>query len=221
MAEVGPTAPEGVTPLLPLPRLVLASRSPRRIELLREAGYRFISEPADIDEEAYPRELLPAEVAVWLARAKAAEVAARLPEDAILAADTVVALGDVPLGKPADATEAAQMLRLLSGTTHVVITGVALRVESRGIALQEREMSAVRMYTLTETQIARYVESGDWEGKAGGYGIQDKELWPSGKPAPAAFVERVAGSYTNVVGFPMNTVKRMLACLGIEPEAGA
>src|SRR4029077_1890495 len=104
----------------------LASRSPRRIELLREAGYEFELDPADIDEENLAHDILPSDAALHLATSKSDVVAVRHPQDYVLGADTVVAFGDRILGKAADEKEARAMLRLLSGTTHVVITGVAL-----------------------------------------------------------------------------------------------
>src|SRR5205823_13215053 len=107
-------------------RRVLASRSPRRQELLRDAGYLFTVEPADVDEENYPASLLPAEVAIELAKAKANKVSERYASDVVLAADTVVAFGDRLLGKPKDIKDARRMLYLLAGTTHIVITGVAV-----------------------------------------------------------------------------------------------
>lgn len=202
----------------PPPRLILASRSPQRIALLSEAGYQFAVEPADIDENAYPVDLLPAAVAMYLAAAKAAAVAARFPNDLVLGADTVVALGDMMLGKPDDTDDATRMLKLLSGTTHVVITGVALRCTGRGIEREQRAMSAVTMYTLSDREIAQYVESGQWQGKAGGYGIQDPDINPAGAAeGRQPFVCRLAGSHSNVVGMPMTLVRAMLLGAGIAP----
>src|SRR6266566_1753766 len=106
-------------------RLVLASASPRRQELLREAGYEFAVFPANIDEEIYPS-LLPIELARHLSFEKAKAVAAKFPHDVVLGADTVVAFGDRALSKPEDEQEARKMLSLLSGTTHIVITGVTI-----------------------------------------------------------------------------------------------
>jgi len=190
-------------------QFVLASASPRRQELLRQAGYQFIVDPANIDEEDYPRDILPSELALKLAQEKADAVAARHPADVVLAADTVVAFGDLILNKPRDANQARKMLRLLSGTTHLVITGVAVVRLVPGFAQQARVMSAVRMRLLSSRQIEQYVESGLWQGKAGGYGIQD----------PDPFVERLRGCHTNIVGLPMTTTKALLAAAGIHPAA--
>lgn len=188
-------------------RLILASASPRRQALLREAGYEFVVHLADVDEESGPASPLPAELARFLAIAKASAVAGRFPDDLVLGADTVVAFGDRPLGKPADPQDARRMLTLLSGTTHIVITGVALMC--RRIEFQQTRvvMSAVRMRRLTPQEIDAYVRSGLWEGKAGGYGIQDDD----------PFVTKMSGSHTNIVGLPMETTREMLNGLGVMP----
>jgi len=194
-------------------RLILASASPRRQSLLAEAGYTFLVSPADIDERAFESPgLLPAELAVKLAIAKANAVREKFPDDVVLAADTVVAFGDQALGKPADARHARWMLDLLSGTTHLVITGIAVvRHSADPLAAPKaaRVMSAVRMRWLSPEKIAGYVATGDWQGKAGGYGIQDND----------PFVECLTGCHTNIVGLPMTTTKRMLHEAGIEPAS--
>jgi septum formation protein len=188
-------------------KLILASASPRRQSLLREAGFEFIVHPADLDEESFGRDLSPIELARQLAIAKADAVAGKFPEDFVLAADTVVAFGELVLGKPANEEQAFRMLALLAGTTHIVITGVALQQKSTGNLQSARVMSAVRMKALTRKQIQDYVAGGDWRGKAGGYGIQDAD----------PFVMRLSGCHTNIVGLPMTTTKKMLKAVGIEP----
>lgn len=187
---------------------ILASSSPRRQQLLREAGYQFVIDPPNVDEEEYSSEVLPTDLAVKLARIKSHAVSARRPNDLILAADTVVALGDRSLGKPRDAKHARDMLRLLAGTTHIVITGVSLTRRSTALVEERRVMSAVQMKRLTPAEIDAYVESGDWQGKAGGYGIQDND----------PFVTRMSGCYTNIVGLPMKTTQALLAGQGIFPK---
>ena len=189
------------------PRLILASASPRRRGLLEEAGFSFTVEPSGVDEDAV-RNLYPIDLALHLAVAKADAIAARFPDDVVLAADTVVAFGDRSLGKPASEEEATQMLRLLSGTTHIVITGVAVVHKSAHRHALARVMSAVRMKLLNDAEIARYVQGGDWQGKAGGYGIQDAD----------PFVTRVSGCHTNIVGLPMKTTARLLSEAGIVPR---
>jgi septum formation protein len=190
------------------PRLILASGSPRRQELLREAGYEFLVSPADIDESAYPPTLSPAEVSEHLALAKAREVSARFPDDVVLAADTVVALGNESLGKPAGAADARRLLSLLSGTTHEVITGVAVIRASKDLALHDRVASSVQMRRLSEAELEAYLATGDWEGKAGAYGIQDRD----------PFVTRTSGCHTNIVGLPMTHTARLLAAARIHPK---
>lgn len=190
------------------PRLILASASPRRQSLLREAGFDFEVHPANIDEEQYPPGMLPADVAQHLAVGKADAVASRFVNDVTLAADTVVAFGDKLLGKPADPRAAKEMLELLAGTTHIVITGVCVARPSADFKRFTRVMSAVRMRRLSAGEINRYVESRDWEGKAGGYGIQDSD----------PFVTRLSGSHTNIVGLPIATAKDLLASAGIYPK---
>ncbi len=195
-----------MTPGSPL-RLVLASASPRRQELLREAGFEFDVCPADIDEEAYPAGLLPADIAAQLAMEKARVVAQGMPDRLVLGADTVVAFGDLPLGKPADAYAARHMLALLAGTTHIVITGIALVRVNPPFERAARVMSAVRMRGLGHREIEAYVGGGEWRGKAGGYGIQDKD----------PFVKQMSGSHSNIVGLPMEATRTLLASAGILP----
>jgi septum formation protein len=187
--------------------LILASGSPRRQQLLREAGYVFEVHPANIDEEDYPPGTMPSDLAGRLAVRKANAVAPQFPEGVVLAADTVVALGDRALSKPTDAADARRMLELLSGTTHIVITGVAVVRLAGNYAASARVMSGVRMRPLSPEEVARYVASNDWQGKAGGYGIQDDD----------PFVTRIAGCHTNIVGLPMAETRRLLAAAGITP----
>jgi septum formation protein len=191
---------------LPAPRFILASASPRRQQLLRDAGYEFEVDPADIEETAPPG-LLPSKVALHLAESKAKAVAARHPDDVVLAADTVVAFGDTLLGKPADAAHAKRMIQTLAGTTHIVITGVCVMNQSMRFFKSTRVMSAVKMRLLTPGEIERYIASNEWQGKAGGYGIQDHD----------PFVTRQSGSHTNVVGLPMSVTRKLLEEAGVKP----
>jgi septum formation protein len=192
------------------PRLILASASPRRQQLLREAGYDFAVHPADVNEDDHPP-MLPADLAEYLASKKAQAVARRFPNDVVLGADTVVAFGDTVLGKPQDAAEARRMLQLLGGTTHVVITGLAVVRASANFFICSRVMSAVHMRDLSLDEVERYVAGGQWEGKAGGYGIQDDD----------PFVTRMSGSHTNIVGLPVEEARRLLAQAGVVPPPGA
>jgi septum formation protein len=189
--------------------LILASSSPRRAALLREAGYDFAVDVAEVDEDRYPGKPLPRELAVQLARAKAAQASARHPGAVVLAADTVVAFGDVPLGKPHGEAHAREMMTLLSGTTQVVVTAVAVAGPEAGLVRVNSVLSAVRMATLTPKRLDDYIASGLWQGKAGGYGIQD----------PESIVTLVGGSMSNVVGLPMSHVQLLLEQAGIRPNA--
>ncbi|NNU81066.1 septum formation inhibitor Maf [Halovulum dunhuangense] len=190
-------------------RLILASASPRRRELLAQVGV--IPDeirPADIDETPAPREL-PRPYAARLAGEKAAALG-DLPDSAVLAADTVVSVGRRILGKPADETEARAFLTLLSGRRHMVHTGVALRA---GGATRLRVVAtAVKLKRLSAQEIAFYLESGEWQGKAGGYGIQG---------IAGAFVPWIGGSYSNVVGLPLTETLALLNSVGIAPGRSA
>jgi septum formation protein len=187
----------------PRPALVLASASPRRIELLALIGITPDRiDPADIDETPTKAEA-PPRLAVRLARAKADAVAARHPDAVVLSADTVVAVGRRLLEKPADAAEAERFLRLLSGRNHRVFTAVALATAAR--TTHRCVETRVTLKRLSEAEIAAYVAGGDWQGKAGGYGIQG--------PA-AAFVTRIVGSHPAVMGLPLPETVNLLAGAG-------
>lgn len=187
------------------PRLILASASPRRLELLAQVGIvPDAVAPAEIDEAPLPREL-PRPCALRLADAKAGAVWAA-PEDVVLAADTVVAVGRRMLGKPADAAEAARFLALLSGRRHRVISAVAVR---RGERSWSRAVeTAVRFRRLDAGDVERYLASREWEGKAGGYAIQGRA---------GGFVPWIGGSYSNVVGLPLAEALSLLEAAGVRP----
>jgi septum formation protein len=185
-------------------RLILASGSPRRAELLAAAGFTFDAIPADVDET--PRADEPPTVyASRVARDKAERVAAALEqsEDVVLAADTVVVAGEVMLGKPRDSAQAEWMLRQLSGTIHEVHTAIAIRHGSWQVS--DLVTTRVRFAAMTDTEIAEYVASGEGQGKAGAYAIQGRA---------ARFIEWIEGSWSNVVGLPIATVYRLLKDLG-------
>lgn len=188
-----------------MPALILGSASPRRLDLLAGIGVRpdRVVSP-DIDETPLPREA-PRALALRLAETKAAAVPAG-PEDFVLAADTVVALGARVLGKPADAAEAEAFLRRLSGRRHRVYTGVALRGASR--RWRRVVETVVRFKQLSEREIADYLAGGEWRGKAGGYAIQGEA---------AAFIPWIGGSHSNVVGLPLAEVANLLRAAGLRP----
>lgn len=183
-------------------RLILASGSPRRRELL--AGIGVIPDeitPADIDETPQKGEL-PRPYAARLAVEKAQALHVRA-DDLVLAADTVVAVGRRILGKPADIDQARAYLRLLSGRRHRVITGVALRLGDQTRAKQVE--TAVKFKRLSDQEITEYLQSNEWQGKAGGYAIQG---------IAAAFIPAINGSYSNVVGLPLAETANMLRGIG-------
>jgi septum formation protein len=195
-------------PAPPRPRpaatLVLASASPRRLELLRQIGIEPDAvDPADLDETPLAEET-PRRLALRLARAKAATAAARHPDAYVLAADTVVALGRRLLGKPADGADAGRMLRLLSGRAHRVLTAVAVVAPGARAGARLSE-TRVQFKRLTAQEIDAYVAAGDWAGKAGGYGVQGHA---------GAFVTAINGAYTGVVGLPLYETRALLVGLG-------
>lgn len=185
--------------------LLLASASPRRAGLLTAAGFSFDVVPADVDEEVLQGEEAEAHV-LRLARAKVQAVTSVRPDSVILGADTVVVVEGEILGKPAGDHQAASMLRRLSGRSHEVLTGVAVRRGEREKSGVER--TAVRFLPLSDQQIAWYISTGEARDKAGAYGAQG---------LASRFVERIDGSYTNVVGLPVPLVCRLLASLGELP----
>jgi septum formation protein len=183
-------------------RLVLASSSPRRRQLLSEAGYAFdVIVPPISEPQCAPADMAPAAVAEAAAYFKARSVADRQADAAILAADTVVVVNGRIIGKPADRAEAEHILRTLSGTRHAVITGVAL-LEPDGRRQIASDVTHVTMRPMSEREIAEYLDSGEWAGKAGAYAIQE---------TADRFVRTVEGSFSNVVGLPMELVERMLS----------
>ena len=190
--------------------LVLASASPRRRELLTQAGYSFTVHPAHIPEDPLPGEN-PTAYVTRLAREKAQAVYSQLAGDpaldgalTVLGADTTVTLDDQILGKPEDAGDAARMLRLLSGRTHQVITGVAL-VMAKATEVAA-EVTSVWFREMSDAEIAAYVATGEPMDKAGGYGIQGRA---------ARWIPRVEGCYFNVVGLPLALVTKLLEAAGV------
>lgn len=182
-------------------RLILASASPRRAELLRAAGYRFkvVHPPLEEPDERHPH-VDVASYAESLAFFKASSIAVDYSDATILAADTITVLGDEIFGKPADRDDALRTLRALSGTIHSVITGVALLHPRSEHRLIHHAVTTVRVRPLSDPTIETYLDTGQWQGKAGAYGIQDE-----GDP----FVEKIEGSFTNVVGLPMELLSNM------------
>ena len=196
--------------------IVLASASPRRQELLRNAGIPFTVQPADINETPFAGES-PRDCAERLAREKAVAVFQGRPQDYVLGADTIVVVDDAILGKPRDAEDASRMLRILSGRTHAVITGVCLvgkkvvsgerpvgtkaaRIEDPGLRIAS-ETTLVTMSALSADEIRDYVATGEPMDKAGAYAIQG---------IASRWIPRIEGDYSNVVGLPVALVYSML-----------
>jgi len=193
------------------PLLVLASASPRRLDLLRQIGIEPDRiDPADIDEIVQPGELPPSN-AMRLAEEKARAVMPRHPGAFILAADTVVACGRRILPKPADPATARSCLELLSGRRHRVHSGIAVVDPNERLTLR-RVDSHVAFKRLSEAEIAAYLRSGEWQGKAGGYAIQGRA---------AALIRWVSGSYSNVVGLPLFETAQLLTGRGYRPPCPA
>lgn len=185
--------------------MILASQSPRRIELMREAGYDFRVIPADIDETPRDGEG-PIELVGRLARAKALAVANQHGEagELVVAADTIVAHDDEVLGKPRDAADARRMLRELSGRTHQVATGVCLAIagEDAARAVSFVDVTDVTFYPLADAKIEAYVASGEPLDKAGAYGIQGV--------GGRMLVKKIDGDFYTVVGLPIARVARAI-----------
>jgi len=181
--------------------IVLASASPRRAELLRAAGFSFDVEPHSVDETVHPGE--SAETYVRRVAWEKVHSVRRKSGTIVIGADTVVVVEGQILGKPAGNGEAVHMLRRLSGRTHEVLTGVVVAGDD---VLEDVVRTTVRFLPLSDGDIARYVASGEPDGKAGAYAIQG---------LASRFVDHIDGSYTNVVGLPIAVVARMLGRLGV------
>ena len=183
------------------PEIVLASASPRRAELLTLAGFRFVVDPADVDETEHPGEP-PEHYVLRVARDKARTVAARHHGRVVLAADTTVVADGQILAKPADEADAIRMLELISGAVHDVWTAVVALNDGKEAA--ETTLTRVQLRAITPEEIRWYVATGEPMGKAGAYGIQGRA---------ARFIDRIEGSWSNVVGLPVATVDRLLKSL--------
>lgn len=185
-------------------RLILASASPRRAELLASSGFEFTVRPAHVDERHYPDES-PEDYVVRVARHKADALGdeCRRNGSAVVAADTVVVVRGEILGKPADRLDTLRMLTLLSGAVHEVFTGVVVTTADQELATAV--CTRVSFVPLTIDEINWYIETGEPEGKAGAYAIQGHA---------ARFIDRIEGSWSNVVGLPISTVYQMLKRVG-------
>jgi septum formation protein len=199
--------------------LVLASASPRRAELLRAAGFVFVTLPVDVDEQVVPGEA-PQAYVLRLAMEKSRRALEALPTlsipkassqtpTVVLGADTAVVIGGRILGKPSDADDARSMLRQLSGRTHEVLTGLSLRAQ--GWERSHVEATSVRFSPLTDADVEWYVQSGEGRDKAGAYAIQG---------LASRFIPRIEGSYSNVVGLPVAAVHELVAEIASRQRSG-
>ncbi len=182
------------------PRLILASSSPRRRQLLEEAGYQFEVDPSGIEEQPPDPGISSSAYAANLAWQKAAEVAGRRKTGLILGVDTVCAVGNLTLNKPVDRADAERMIRLQEGQDTDVITGLCLYRPDLREWIGAVEVSTVRFRPLGDRERSNYLDSARWQGKSGGYGVQDQD----------PFVAVISGSFTNVVGLPMERLARLL-----------
>ena len=192
------------------PHLILASRSPRRQELLRRAGYRFEVKPSPVEDRGAARLRAPGAYVESMAylKAIAAIEAHSLAEGLVLGADTAVELSGRLIGKPADEADARRILSHLSGSEHCVLTGLALvDLPSRRRRLAH-DVTRIRMRTMSPREIDAYVASGETLGKAGAYALQE---------TADRYVEAIDGSRSNVVGLPMELLERLLKAMGYEP----
>jgi septum formation protein len=184
--------------------IILASASPRRKQLLAEAGYKFRVVPPEIDESAFEG-TEACKYAEQLALAKARDVAGEFPDCLVIGADTVVDFRGEIIGKAANEKEAEVITRKLFSAPHKVITGVAIVRAADGVEIVESETTTVFPKVLTDKQIAEHIKSQSWRNKAGAYAI---------KEGGDAFIERIEGSLTNVMGLPMELLGRMMGRFG-------
>jgi len=193
------------------PQLILASNSPRRRDLLRQAGYRFSVRPPAVGETGVPPHGPPAAYVIGLAylKAQAAIRTHDLDAGVVLGADTAVEQDGDLLGKPADPADARRILGRLAGTRHRVLTGLALVDLDRGRRFLTHAVTAIRMAPMSPEAIDAYVDSGEAMGKAGAYAIQE---------TGDRYVEDIDGSLTNVVGLPIGLLERTLKAAGYDPR---
>lgn len=186
-------------------KIILASGSPRRRELLEQIGVKFEIHKAEGEEKIASS--IPEEAVKELSLQKAKEVSGKYDGDVIIGADTVVAVDGQILGKPADRADAVRMLRLLQGKEHQVITGVTVILKESGKTVNFAEVTKVHVFPMTEEQIEQYIETGEPMDKAGAYGIQGKF---------AVYVSGIEGDYNNVVGLPVGRLYQETLAAGVD-----
>jgi septum formation protein len=192
-----------------VPSLVLASSSPRRVALLSEAGFEFEIDKPRVAEK-FDAALTLRELTLWNATRKGMSIALRRPDAVVLAADTLVALANNIIGKPADLREAARMLRSLSGRTHEVCSAVAIYQQTSGRSAIFHDISRVRFRRLRNATIENYLAKVSPLDKAGAYAAQG---------SGAEIIAKIDGSFTNVVGLPMEKTVAVLSKFGIQPKS--
>lgn len=186
-------------------KIILASNSPRRVEILKDMGIDFQVIPSRI-EEKNSIDMSPESLAMSLSFMKAFSVAIEYKSELVLGADTIVELNGNILGKPKDKHEAGQFLRMLSGNSHRVITGFSIISINKEIKITDYEVSLVKFRNLTDAEIEEYISTDEPYDKAGGYAIQG---------VSSKFVENFSGDYNNIVGLPKDCVKKYLIKLGV------
>jgi septum formation protein len=186
-------------------RLILASRSPRRYELLKQMGLDFEVVPSRVEEENFVRNESPRDHVLRLSESKASDVAKKYSDDWVIGADTIVYINGIILGKPKTPGEAMEMLSLLSGREHEVLSGIAVHHLSDGKADREAVQTGVKVKTLNQDEMKWYIGTGEPFDKAGAYAIQG---------IGSFMIESIRGSYTNVVGLPLCELIEMLKRLG-------
>jgi len=190
-----------------LNKIILASQSPRRLALLRQIGIEPVVVPSHVPE-VLEKGGFPEDAAMLLAIAKAREVAGQFLDGLVIGADTIVVIDNLQLGKPEDAEDARRMLKLLSGRSHTVITGLAVIDARTSQTKTTLVKTRVRFKYMSDEEINAYIATGDPMDKAGAYGIQGRA---------AAFIERIEGCYSNVVGLPLSELMDMLKSFGVNP----
>ena len=182
-------------------KLILASKSPRRKEILEKGKFDFKIIPSNIDESIISTKLVPTDYCVKLAELKAKDISNKHMSHTVIGADTIVVINQIILNKPADAIEAKKMLKMLSGKVHQVITGVSLQNQELSINRTFFQISKVTFYELNDIEIDSYIKSYRPFDKAGSYGIQD---------GSALFIRKIEGSYDNIMGFPLSKFHQLV-----------
>tara|TARA_Y100001970_G_scaffold84982_1_gene107164 strand:+ start:841 stop:1401 length:561 start_codon:yes stop_codon:yes gene_type:complete len=182
-------------------KFILASKSPRRIEILKKSDFKFKIIPSKIDESVISTRLKPENYCMKLAELKSNDISKKNPEYTVIGADTIVFINDKILNKPSNIFEAKKMLNLLSGKTHKVLTGVSLQNQKLNINSTFVDISEVKFYPLSNSEIDNYISRYNPLDKAGSYGIQD---------GSAIFINKINGSYDNIMGFPISKFYQVL-----------